>query len=90
MSIDTVLPAELEELVAGACRPPSQGGQGHCSSLPRVAPSPVCNQCGESWTTGHQCATSAPMDRMRQCPCRPENGGSGVCGCILGGLQVTC
>lgn len=29
-------------------------------------------------------------DRTRTCPCRPENGGSGVCGCILGGLQVTC
>jgi hypothetical protein len=24
------------------------------------------------------------------CPCRPENGGSGICGCILGGPRVTC
>ena len=24
------------------------------------------------------------------CPCRRENGGSGVCGCTLGGPQVTC
>lgn len=24
------------------------------------------------------------------CPCRPENGGSGVCGCVLGGPKVTC
>lgn len=32
----------------------------------------------------------APVDRMAGCPCRPENGGSGVCGCILGGPQITC
>lgn len=32
----------------------------------------------------------APMDRTRTCPCRPENGGSGVCGCILSGPQITC
>lgn len=29
-------------------------------------------------------------DRMKECPCRPENGGSGVCGCVLSGLRVTC
>jgi hypothetical protein len=29
-------------------------------------------------------------DRMSGCPCRPENGGSGICGCVLGGPQVTC
>jgi hypothetical protein len=29
-------------------------------------------------------------DRMAGCPCRPENGGSGVCGCTLGGPEVTC
>lgn len=23
------------------------------------------------------------------CPCRPENGGNGVCGCILNSLKVT-
>lgn len=27
-------------------------------------------------------------DRTAGCPCRPENGGSGICGCILGGLVV--
>lgn len=26
----------------------------------------------------------------RNCPCRPENGGSGICGCVLGGPQITC
>jgi hypothetical protein len=31
-----------------------------------------------------------PVDRTAGCPCRPENGGSGVCGCILGGAQVRC
>lgn len=30
------------------------------------------------------------VDRTRNCPCRPENGGSGVCGCTLGGPSVTC
>lgn len=28
--------------------------------------------------------------RTQNCPCRRENGGSGVCGCILGGPKVTC
>lgn len=28
--------------------------------------------------------------RTAGCPCRTENGGSGVCGCTLGGPQVTC
>lgn len=32
----------------------------------------------------------APLDATQACPCRPENGGSGVCGCTLGGPQVTC
>lgn len=31
-----------------------------------------------------------PTDRTAGCPCRPENGGSGVCGCILGGPRITC
>lgn len=30
------------------------------------------------------------LDPKRNCPCRTENGGSGVCGCILGGHKVTC
>lgn len=34
--------------------------------------------------------TVGPTDRMAHCPCRRENGGSGVCGCTLGGPQVTC
>lgn len=25
-----------------------------------------------------------------KCPCNPALGGSGVCGCIMGGIQVTC
>lgn len=29
-----------------------------------------------------------PADRMAHCPCRPENGGSGVCGCILAGQGI--
>jgi hypothetical protein len=34
--------------------------------------------------------TRGPEDQTSGCPCRPENGGSGVCGCILGGQQITC
>lgn len=33
--------------------------------------------------------TTGPADPTRGCPCRPENGGSGVCGCILGGPRIT-
>lgn len=29
-------------------------------------------------------------DPMRHCPCRVENGGSGVCGCVLSGPTITC
>lgn len=36
------------------------------------------------------CVTVELPDRMAHCPCRVENGGSGICGCVLGGLQVTC
>lgn len=32
----------------------------------------------------------SPYDRTAGCPCRPENGGSGMCGCTLGGPQITC
>ena len=31
-----------------------------------------------------------PVDRMAGCPCRKENGGSGICGCVLGGMTITC
>lgn len=33
---------------------------------------------------------SQPVDRTAGCPCRKENGGSGVCGCVLSGPQITC
>lgn len=35
-------------------------------------------------------APCMPQDVTSGCPCRPENGGSGVCGCTLGGPKVTC
>lgn len=34
--------------------------------------------------------TQQTTDRTAGCPCRQENGGSGVCGCVLGGIQITC
>lgn len=33
---------------------------------------------------------ASPTDRTAGCPCRRENGGSGVCGCVLSGPTVTC
>lgn len=36
---------------------------------------------------------SAPQPTVtyaEQCPCNPARGGSGVCGCILGGTRITC
>lgn len=30
-------------------------------------------------------STSNPID---SCPCNPANGGSGVCGCVLGGIRT--
>lgn len=39
---------------------------------------------------GMSMTQSHPVDRTAGCPCRPENGGSGVCGCIMGGPQITC
>lgn len=27
---------------------------------------------------------------VRSCPCRTENGGSGICGCVIGGSQWVC
>jgi hypothetical protein len=33
---------------------------------------------------------TASPDRLAGCPCRTENGGSGVCGCTLSGPEVTC
>lgn len=34
--------------------------------------------------------TNTPMvDPTRHCPCRSENGGSGICNCILGSGTVT-
>lgn len=29
-------------------------------------------------------------DHYTSCPCNPANGGSGICGCVLGGSQITC
>ena len=37
-----------------------------------------------------QPSTAEPVDRMTHCPCRPENGGSGICGCVLSGPTITC
>jgi hypothetical protein len=41
---------------------------------------------------GQPLGPAAPsLDPTARCPCRPENGGSGVCGCVLGsGSQVWC
>jgi hypothetical protein len=33
---------------------------------------------------------SDSSDPMAHCPCRVENGGSGVCMCVQGGPKITC
>lgn len=33
---------------------------------------------------------TVPARDTSGCPCNPARGGSGVCGCILGGSQITC
>ena len=37
-----------------------------------------------------KCTGFLPKYDTSGCPCRQENGGSGLCGCIFGGPQVTC
>lgn len=39
---------------------------------------------------GQASMPAAAEGRMAHCPCRPENGGSGICGCVMGGMQITC
>lgn len=31
-----------------------------------------------------------PQFDRSTCPCNPERGGSGICGCIMGGPTITC
>ena len=35
-------------------------------------------------------AAPAPWDPMAHCRCRVENGGSGICGCVLSAPRITC
>jgi hypothetical protein len=67
---------------------------------------PICGQCGAPYVNHHACSHEDILRRVREllaiidgqatsdrtggCPCRPENGGSGVCGCVLSGPQITC
>lgn len=36
------------------------------------------------------CCDEAHIDQTAGCPCRVENGGSGICGCVLSGWKITC
>ena len=66
---------------------------------------PICETCRARYLGSHSCSPAdltrrinellgllghQATDRTAGCPCRPENGGSGVCGCTLGGPRVTC
>lgn len=39
---------------------------------------------------GASAPLASPPSGQMACPCRPENGGSGICGCILYGPKITC
>lgn len=65
---------------------------------------PVCQTCGARYLGAHSCTRGDLMRRIaalqalmpaeqpiaRSCPCNPANGGSGICGCVLSGLRITC
>ena len=65
---------------------------------------PICQTCRAYYLGSHACSAADLTRRIAElqaildgrsnatsgCPCRPENGGSGVCGCTLAGPQVTC
>lgn len=34
--------------------------------------------------------TSDKVPYFETCGCNPKNGGSGICGCVLGGITTTC
>ncbi len=66
---------------------------------------PICTICGARYLGTHSCSNEDlvrkitelsklikpnNLDPMKGCPCKPENGGSGICGCILSGPRVTC
>lgn len=63
----------------------------HCPSCNITKESNLICRCPKD-LIGHlsSCPMSWQHNRNVSCPCRKENGGSGVCGCILGGPQVTC
>lgn len=46
-----------------------------------------CPSCGQQIGGAHFCPGP---DLTKNCPCRPENGGSGICGCTLSGPKITC
>lgn len=49
-----------------------------------------CPGCGQHINGAHFCpGPQDAKDYSETCPCNPKNGGSGVCGCILGGPRIT-
>lgn len=65
---------------------------------PRAQARWKCPDCGgwvDSSVGVHYCPTPHqtypnPYVQMRDCPCRTENGGSGICGCTLSNPVITC
>lgn len=54
---------------------------------------PSCSGWVDASVPVHYCPPVTdwiPKDQTSSCPCRPENGGSGVCGCVLGSGQFIC
>jgi hypothetical protein len=39
---------------------------------------------------GHLDALRGAQQSADTCPCNPARGGSGICGCVLSGITITC
>lgn len=58
--------------------------------IPTPTPQNFCTRCGCTFVVPGTCncfAMQTPREQTHydRCACNPKNGGSGVCGCVIGG-----